>query len=292
MWIQKSDMAAQIESAAAAAPLAVTQSQLEGKSIVVMGAGSIAPGWSNGKACALSYARAGAKVVCVDRVAARAEDAAHVIAREGGKVIALKADATQEQDVAEVVARAEREFGRLDVMHNNVGVGGSMGAPDQIPLAAWERELAVNLTSAYLGIRHAVPAMRKVGGGAIVNISSLLAVRFVKKPSVGYSAAKAGVEAMTRACAAAYGRDNIRVNCIRIGFSETPLVELSLVARGLSPERKAEEMDKSRAKVPLRGVHTDPFDIGDAAVFLASDAARHITGAILNVDGGLECAPI
>jgi NAD(P)-dependent dehydrogenase (short-subunit alcohol dehydrogenase family) len=273
-------------------PLPAATPRLEGRSIVVMGAGSIAPGWSNGKACAMSYARAGANVVCVDVVAARAEDAAQRIAGEGGRVIALKADATREEDVAAVVERAEREFGRLDVLHNNVGVGGSMGAPDQIPLAAWQRELSVNLTSAYLGIRHAVPAMRRAGGGAIVNISSLLAVRFLKLPSVGYTAAKAGVEALTRACAAAYGRDNIRVNCIRIGFAETPLVELGLAARGLTGERREQELNKSRAKVPLRGEHTDPFDVGACAVFLASDEARHVTGVVLNVDGGLECAPV
>jgi NAD(P)-dependent dehydrogenase (short-subunit alcohol dehydrogenase family) len=260
----------------AAAPCAPA-ARLQDRSVVVMGAGSIAPGWSNGKACAVSYARAGAKVVCVDLVAARAEETAHRIAQAGGRVIALKADATREEDVAAVVERAEREFGRLDVMHNNVGVGGSFGTPDQIPLAAWQRELSVNLTA---------------GGGAIVNISSLLAVRFLKLPSVAYGAAKAGVEAMTRACAAAYGRDNIRVNCIRIGFAETPLVELGLAARGLTGERREQEMDKSRAKVPLRGEHTDPFDVAACAVFLASDEARHITGVVLNVDGGLECAPL
>lgn len=265
---------------------------LEGKNVVVMGAGSIAPGWSNGKASAASYARAGANVICVDFVQSRADDAAQAIAGEGGRVIALMADATKEQDVARVVERAEREFGRLDVMHNNVGVGGSMGAPDQIPLAAWEREISVNLTTAYLGIRHAVPAMRRAGGGVIINTSSLLAVRFLKMPSVGYSAAKAGVEAMTRACAAAYGRDNIRVNCIRIGFSETPLVELGLAVRGLTGERREQEMSKSRAKVPLRGEHTNPFDVGAAAVFFASEGARHITGAVLSVDGGLECSPV
>lgn len=276
------------QSAPGASPLRA----LEGKNVVVMGAGSIAPGWSNGKACAASYARAGANVVCVDFIAVRAEEAAHLIAREGGSVTALKADATQEEDVARVIEHAEREFGRLDVMHNNVGVGGSIGAPDQISLAAWNSEISANLTSAYLGIRHAVPAMRRSGGGVIINISSLLAVRFLKMPSVGYTAAKAGVEAMTRACAVAYGCDNIRVNCIRIGFSETPLVNLGLAARGFSEERKEQEMAKSRAKVPLRNEHTDPFDVGAAAVFLASDAARHITGAILGVDGGLECAAI
>lgn len=265
---------------------------LQGKHIIVMGAGSIAEGWSNGKACAVSYARAGARVACVDWLAARAEEAAHAIVREGGQAIALTADATKEEDVARVVERAQAEFGLLDAIHNNVGVGGSMGAPDQIPLQAWQHEININLTSAYLGIRHAVPALRQAGGGAITNISSLLASRFLKKPSVGYSAAKAGVEALTRACAAAYGRDNIRVNCLRIGFAETPLVQLGLAVRGLSPERKEQEMAKSRAMVPLRGEHTDPFDIGAAAVFLVSDQARHITGVILGVDGGLDCAPI
>lgn len=265
---------------------------LQGKNIIVMGAGSIATGWSNGKACAVSYARAGAKVACVDLVARRAEEAAQAIIDEGGRAIALTADATKEEDVARVVEKTQAEFGRLDAIHNNVGVGGSMGAPDQIPLQLWQHEINVNLTSAYLGIRHAVPALRKAGGGSITNISSLLAARFLKKPSVGYSAAKAGVEALTRSCAAAYGRDNIRVNCIRIGFAETPLVQLGLAVRGLSQERQQEEMAKSRAMVPLRGEHTDPFDIGAAAVFLASDQARHITGVILGVDGGLDCAPL
>jgi len=265
---------------------------LQGKTIIVMGAGSIASGWSNGKACAVSYARAGAKVACVDWLAQRAEEAAHAIVSEGGQAIALTADATKEDDVAKAVASAQAEFGSLHAIHNNVGVGGSMGAPDQIPLQMWQHEINVNLTSAYLGIRHAVPALRKSGGGSITNISSLLSARFLKKPSVGYSTAKAGVEALTRSCAAAYGRDNIRVNCIRIGFSETPLVQMGMAVRGLSAERQEEEMAKSRAKVPLRGEHTDPFDIGAAAVFLASDQARHITGVILGVDGGLECAPI
>lgn len=267
-------------------------SRLNAKVAVVVGAGSIAPGWSNGKACAVSYAREGAAVVCADYVLERAEAAARIICEEGGRAIALRADATREADVQSLVERALSEFGRIDIMHNNVGVGGSFGAPDQIVPDAWDREIAQNLTTAYLGIRCVVPAMREQGGGVIINISSLLAVRFLRRPNVGYAAAKAGVEAMTRACAAAYGRDNIRVNCIRIGFSETPLVMSGVEARGLSEEMKQAELDKSRAKVPLRGEHGDPFDIASAAVFLASDEAKHITGAILNVDGGLEAAPI
>jgi NAD(P)-dependent dehydrogenase (short-subunit alcohol dehydrogenase family) len=257
-----------------------------------MGAGSIAEGWSNGKAAAFTYAREGAQVLCVDAVAERAEETAHCIEKAGGRAIAVTADATREEDVARAIATAKEVFGGLDVLHNNVGYGGSTGTPDEIPLDEWEREITLNLTSAYLGVRHAAPLMRERGSGSIINISSLLSVRFLKSPNVGYAAAKAGVEAMTRACAAAYGRDNIRVNCIRIGFSETPLVRHSLDQWGISEERKITEMSKSRAKVPLRGEHTDPFDVAKAAVFLASDDAKHITGVILNVDGGLECAPI
>jgi NAD(P)-dependent dehydrogenase (short-subunit alcohol dehydrogenase family) len=257
-----------------------------------MGAGSVAEGWSNGKATAVAYAREGAFVVCADLIQERADATAHIIVSEGGRAIAVRADATAAADVEATLERAEREFGSLDILHNNVGYGGVDGAPDELSLDDWNREIAINLTSAYLGIHYAVPLMRRSGGGAIINVSSLLAVRALRRPNVAYSAAKAGVEAMTRACAAAYGGDNIRVNCIRIGFSETPLVRMSMETRGISESQKSAAMAKSRRKVPLRGEHTDPFDIAAAAVFLASSDAKHITGVILNVDGGLECAPL
>jgi NAD(P)-dependent dehydrogenase (short-subunit alcohol dehydrogenase family) len=266
--------------------------RLAGRVVLVMGAGSVAEGWSNGKASAAAYAREGALVACVDNVPARSQEVAHAISREGGRAIALTGDATSDADVEAVVARVVAEFGRLDVLHNNVGYGGVSGTPDQVSPQDWQREIDINLTSAYLGIRHCVPRMRAEGGGVITNISSLLAIRFLRSPNVPYTVAKAGVEALTRSCAAAYGRDNIRVNSIRIGFSETPLIRALLDASGLSEDRQEVEMAKSRAKVPLRGEHTDPFDVAAAAVFLACPAARHITGAIINVDGGLECAPI
>lgn len=263
---------------------------LNGKVVVLIGAGSIGDGWGNGKASAVSYARAGAQVVCADFNIERAIATRDLIVDEGHAAIAVQANATIEDDVQAVVDLAVREFGRIDVMHNNVGVGGTGGAPDQIAPDLWDREISQNLTTAYLGIRCAVPAMRAQGGGVITNISSTMAVRFLRRPSVGYSVGKAAVEALTRSCAVVYGRDNIRVNCIRIGFSETPLITVPL--SGLSDEQREAEMEKSRRKVPLRGEHGDGFDVGKAAVFLASDDANYISGAILNVDGALEAAPM
>ncbi|KAA8877308.1 SDR family oxidoreductase [Nocardia colli] len=271
---------------------AAASTPLAGRTVVVVGAGSSGPGWGNGKACAVTYARNGAAVVCVDAVLDHARQTVAVIEAEGGTAIAVEADATNEAAIAETVSTAVGTFGAIDVLHNNVGVGGSTGAPDQIDLEMWNREIAVTLNSAFLGIRWAVPVMRKQGRGVITNTSSLMAVRFLRTPQVGYTTAKAAVEALTRSCAVAYGADNIRVNCLRIGFAETPLLLAGLDARQLTDEQKDAALAKSRRKVPLRGQHTDAFDVAHAALFLASDAAKHITGQILNVDGGLECAPI
>jgi NAD(P)-dependent dehydrogenase (short-subunit alcohol dehydrogenase family) len=266
--------------------------RLDERTAVVMGAGSIGEGWGNGKASAVTYARYGASVVCVDRRLAAAAETAAFIEQEGGRALALEADATAEADVRAVVDRAVATFGRLDIMHNNVGVGGSGGLPDQVAPDDWAREIDQNLTTAYLGIRCAVPALRANGGGVITNTSSTFAVRWLRRMSAGYTTGKAAVEALTRVCAVGYGRDNIRVNCIRIGFSETPLVMAGLAARRLDAERQEAEMAKSRAKVPLRGEHGDAFDVAETAAFLASDAAKYLSGLVVSVDGALELAPL
>jgi NAD(P)-dependent dehydrogenase (short-subunit alcohol dehydrogenase family) len=267
--------------------------RLEGKVAVVVGAGSSAPGWSNGKAAAAAYAREGASVVAVDFDAARAEEAANAIAAEGFVAKFIRADATREEDVEAAVAYAVEQFGGLDIIHNNVGVGSGGGPTHETSVKDWDRELDVSLKSAFLGIKAAIPRFRARGGGAIVNISSIAAVRPLKRgSSIAYSAAKAGVEAMTRTCAAEYGPENIRVNCIRIGFCDTPLVRGLYERAGIHGEALEAKMKEGGMDVPLRNERTQVWDVANAAVFLASDEARHITGVILNVDGGVDVAQI
>jgi NAD(P)-dependent dehydrogenase (short-subunit alcohol dehydrogenase family) len=264
--------------------------RLEDKVAVVVGAGSAGDGFGNGRACAVAYAREGAAVMCVDFDLARAQETVAAITGEGGRALAAKADATSEADMQAVMDATVIGFGHIDVVHNNVGVGRARGLPDQVTPDAWRNEIDQDLTSAYLGIRSSVPHRRANGGGVIINTSSVLAVRFLRRVNVAYTAAKAGVEAMTRACAVGYGPENIRVNCLRIGFSETPAILGAL--EPIPDDVREQELSRSRRKVPLRGEHGDPFDVANAAVFLASEGARHITGVILNVDGGLECAPL
>jgi NAD(P)-dependent dehydrogenase (short-subunit alcohol dehydrogenase family) len=231
-------------------------------------------------------------VICADRLLASAEETAALIRAEGGKAVPAVTDATDEASMNELVARTLRDTGRLDVMHNNVGGGAALGGPDMIAPDRFQRDVALNLMSAYLGVRVAVPVMQRLGGGVILNTSSLLAVRFLARPVAAYSAAKAGVEALTRSCAAAYGRDNIRVNCLRIGFSETPLATRHLDRKAVSGEERERMLDTTRRKIPLRREHGDAFDVARAAAFLASDDARHLSGVILNIDGAAECGPL
>ena len=265
---------------------------LEGKVAVVIGAGACGPGWSNGKACAVAYARAGASVLAVDFMLDRAEETVRIISSEGNVAQPFRADATREQDVEAAMAYAVSTLGGIDIVHNNVGMGGAGGSAHETELAVWNHELSVSLTSAFLGVRTAIPHLRARGGGAIVNASSIAAVRFMKRGRVAYSVAKAGVETLTRVCAADYGPDNIRVNCIRIGFSDMPQEHQAYEAIGIRDEALAALLAETAQRVPLRHERTQPWGIASAAVFLASEAARDITGVILSVDGGLEVATL
>jgi NAD(P)-dependent dehydrogenase (short-subunit alcohol dehydrogenase family) len=266
--------------------------RLEGKVAIVIGAGSSGKGLSNGQAAALAYAREGASVLAADFDLQRAEETVGIITSEGHVACSLRADATSEEDVEAVMARAVEAFGGVDIVHNNVGCSGVAGPILGHSLADWRREMTTSLDSAFLGVRAAITRLRARGGGSITNISTVVSTRFLKGSSgLAYSVAKAGVETLTRACALEYGPENIRVNCIRIGFCDSPLLRHDFEVRGVSGEELEAALDERARRTPLRR-STRPMDIGAAAVFLASDEARQITGLILPVDGGDDVAPI
>jgi NAD(P)-dependent dehydrogenase (short-subunit alcohol dehydrogenase family) len=258
--------------------------RLAGKVAVVVGAGQT-PGDTigNGRATALLFAREGASVLCVDRDAGRAEETAAAIRGEGGEAHAHAADVAREADCAAIIAAALDRFGRIDVLHNNVGIGAGDGPVETLEEAAWDRIVAVNLKGMWLTIKHALPAMRVAGGGAIVNISSLAAI--APAGIIAYEVSKAGVNKLTTSVAAQNARHGIRCNAIMPGLIDTPMAIQGWA--GLSGEEQAKVRAKRNARVPL-GAMGSAWDVAHAALFLASDDAKFITGVILPVDGGMS----
>jgi NAD(P)-dependent dehydrogenase (short-subunit alcohol dehydrogenase family) len=257
---------------------------LEGKAAVVVGAGQT-PGETigNGRAMALLFAREGAQVLCVDRVAERAEETAAMIAAEGGKASFLAADVTRSADCQMIVDEAKARLGRLDILVNNVGIGGGDAPAHRLEEAAFDRILAVNLKGMWLVIKAALPVMREQAGGAIVNISSLAAVG--GGIQLAYEVSKAGVNRLTTSVAQSNARHGIRANAIMMGYMDTPMAVSGIAsASGRSTAEVRAERD---ARVPLRGKMGTAWDTAYAALFLASDEAQFITGEILRVDGGM-----
>lgn len=257
--------------------------RVEGKVAVVVGAGQT-PGESigNGRATAILLAREGAKVVVADRNLASAEETVAMIHAEGGTATAVQADATDEESVTNLIASALNTYGKLDILHNNVGASVSTGdAPaTEITLEAYDRSLAVNLKSALLTSKHAMPALRQTHG-SIVNISSMSAVH--ANPLVGYKTTKLALIGLTEHLAdqnAAYG---VRANAILPGAMNTPMAIEPRVALGMDRQALIAARDK---RVPLGGKMGSAWDVAYAALFLHSDEAGFITGIALRVDGG------
>ena len=260
--------------------------RLRGKTAMVVGAGSIGPGWGNGKATAVTFAREGAKVFCLDRNAAAAEETADIIRSEGGTASAFTADVSRAADVEAMVAACMKAYGRIDVLHNNVGIA-EMGSVVEVSEAEWDRVFAVNLKSAFLSMKHVIPIMQKQGGGSIINISSIASIRHLGISYVTYGASKAAMNQMTRTTAVQFARDHVRVNAILPGLMKTPMVEHSAGLAASYAGGDVEAMWRSRdAQVPM-GHMGDAWDVANAALFLASDESRYITGIELVVDGGL-----
>ncbi len=257
--------------------------RLADKVAVVMGGGQTAGETiGNGRATAVLFAREGARVVVVDRRLAAAEETVEQIHDEGGAASAVEADATREADCAAVIARCEELHGRVDILHNNVGIGGGDAGPAHVDLDAWDHILHVNLKSVIVPCKHVLPLMRRRGGGSIVNISSIAAV--CATPIVAYKASKAGVNAYTQSLAIGNAKFGIRANVIMPGLMNTPMaIEGLSAALGVEKQKLIEMRD---AQVPLGGKMGTAWDVAFAALFLASDEARFITGVALAVDGG------
>ena len=249
--------------------------RLEGKVAVVTGAGSVRPGMGNGKATAILFAREGARVVAVDRNLEAAEETVAIIRNEGGEAIALQADVTKESDAKKLVEATISKYGRLDILFNNVG-GAWGGAGLKVTSDEWDAIMDLNLKSVLLVCKYAVPEMKKSGGGAVVNNSSMAA--YHSHPLYAYSASKAGVIALTRCLAVGLAKDNIRVNCVAPGLMDTPMVAAIMTEARI---RLVEE------RVPLKR-HGKAEETAHTVLFLASPEASYITGQTIPVDGGLS----
>lgn len=265
--------------------------RLVGKVALVMGAGSSGPGWGNGKATAVRFAEEGARVIAVDYNEDAARVTAEIITGKGGAAEALRCDVTRADEVAALVAGVVARHGRIDILDNNVGIAEVGGVVD-LPESEWNRVFSVNLTSAFLAMKHVIPVMGRQfaaegQGGSIINISSVASIRYTGVAYVSYSASKAAMNHLTRTTAAQYASQKIRVNAILPGLMKTPMVEHSAGLAASYAAGDIEAMWRARdAQVPM-GHMGDAFDVANAAVFLASDDSRYITGIELIVDGGL-----
>ena len=251
--------------------------RLDGKVAIVTGAASRGEGVGNGKAMAILFAREGASVVLVNRSEERAEALRVEIAGEGGEASVFAGDATRAEDAGAMVALAEARHGRLDILVNNVGIGQG-GTAEVVEEADWDAVLEVNLKSMMQCTKAAIPALKRAGGGSIINISSIAGARGLISAvgAAAYATSKAGMHGFSYSVAADFARDGIRSNCIIVGTVDTPMVA------HMGEESRQRRVDQ----VPMATRGT-AWDVAWGAPYLASDEARWVTGILLPIDGGL-----
>ena len=255
--------------------------RLKDRVAIVTGAGSVGPGWGNGRAIAVRFAEEGARVFGVD---VSEERLAETLARASNNITTRICDVTDGKAVAAMVAACLERFGRIDILVNNVG-GSAPGGPVEMSEEVWDSQVDLNLKSVFLGCKHVLPVMERQQGGAIVNLASTSGLRWSGSAHVAYAATKAGILQLSRAVAAQYAAKGIRVNTVVPGQLHTPLVEARLAHQRAGGDVQALLASRKR-RIPL-GFAGDGRDTASAALFLASDEARFITGAEIVVDGGM-----
>ena len=259
--------------------------RLQDRIAVVTGAGSSGPGWGNGKATAVTFAREGAKIFATDINERAVAETCDIIRQEGGTCVPFRADVSKDDDVKALVQACMAEFGRIDILHNNVGINRKGGAA-ALTEADWDLVLDTNLKGMFLTCRAILPIMEQQGKGVIVNISSITAIRYTRRPYIAYATSKGGILAFTRTLAVEYASKGIRANAILPGHIDTPMVH---VDNPPHPDGVEGFIRERKNWVPM-GRMGEAWDVANAALFLASDEAAYITGAELVVDGGLTAA--
>ena len=253
--------------------------RLKNRVAIVTGAGSVGPGWGNGRATAVRFAEEGAKVFAVD-----VNEKNLVETKAKGQVETHVCDVTDSKAVQAMVAACEKRFGRIDILVNNVG-GSAPGGPVEMSEEAWDTQLEHNLKGLFLACKHVLPVMQRQKSGAIVNLSSTSGIRWGGSAHIAYATSKAGILQFSRALAAQYAARGIRVNTVVPGQLHTPLVEARLAGQRAGGDVQ-KLLQERLQRIPL-GFAGDGRDTANAVLFLASDEARFITGAEIVVDGGM-----
>ncbi len=256
---------------------------LDGKTAIVTGCGSEGEGWGNGRAIATLLARQGAKVIGTDLNYKAAKNTQDFILKENNKCEIHEVNMSKKKDVDSFFKNVSNQHQKINILVNNVGRS-EPGDPEVMDYDVWREQFSTNLDTAFFAIKQVIPTMKKIGGGSIVNISSVAGMRYVGKPQVGYSASKAALMQMTKTTAIIHAENKIRLNCVVPGLMHTPLVER---LANKYADGKYEEFVKTRNnQVPMKKMGSS-FDVANAVLFLTSDEAKYITGTEIVVDGGL-----